>query len=112
MHIESEAMPNIKLIGFSPEQAEDMIPKIAEAIRDKTSLAEKAVITNYPESTCVSVADITKSMPYFRIENTSEDGVNEEFEQLHELLKPFDFDIEWGDIKKFFATPEFDEWGT
>lgn len=104
-------MPNIKLIGFTEEQANDLIPKIAEAIRTKTDLAGKAVITHFPGSTCVSVADLSP-MPYLAICNTSEDGTVREFEVLTEALKPLGYDIEWWDIKEFFAAPNFERWTT
>ncbi len=99
-------MPNIKLVGFSQEKADELIPRIAEGIREKTDLADKAVITYYP-STCVSAADTTKQMPYFCICNTGEGGTDEEFKLLMEILKPFGYDIEWGDINKFFPTSDF-----
>lgn len=87
-------MPNIKLIGFDDKQADKLIPKIAEAIKEKTQFADTAVITNYTGSTCVSAADINKPMPYFRIDTTTEEGTIKEFEQITEALKPFGFDIE------------------
>lgn len=103
--------PNIKLIGFSKEQADELIPAISEEIKNRTKLAKKAVITNYPGSTCVSADDITKPMPYFRIDNTEDGRIVGEFEQLTNILKQFGFDIEWGDIRMFYNSDEFKEQG-
>jgi len=102
-------MPNIKLIGFSQEEAEKLIINVANEVRDKTTFAEKVAITNFPGSTCVST--ILTPMPYFCICNTSEGGTTEENEQLTEILKQFGYDIEWGKIEKFFQAPDFPEWG-
>lgn len=102
-------MPNIQLIGFSKEQADELIPAISEEIKNRTKLAKKAVITNYLESTCVSADDITKPMPYFRIDNTEGGRIVGEFKQLTDILKQFGFDIEWGDIRMFYDASEFKE---
>ncbi|MFH0905678.1 MAG: hypothetical protein V1826_03105 [bacterium] len=107
-------MPNIMLIGFGNGVTANtvIIPLIAEAVRTLTNLADKTVITNFPRSTCVSAADVTKQMPYFCICNTNEEGTVEELETLTEVLKQFGYDIEWGDIKEFFAAPTFERWTT
>ena len=99
-------MTNTKLIGFSDEKAKELIPRIAQAIRENApELADSAVITHF-SSTCVSAADTNIPTPYICICNTVKEGSEAESEKLKKIYELFGFDIEFEDIKAYFPKPD------